>query len=126
VLRAGGFELASRWVLAPNGGLALEGALPSHPGVYVFVIKGVAVYVGIASSGLANRLKFYIRPGATQRTSQRVNTRLIEELRTVGSIDIFAAQPPDASWNGWPINAAAGLEAALIANFDVSWNLRGV
>ena len=31
-------------------------------------------------------------------------------------------QPGD----GWPVNAAAGLEVGLIANYDVPWNLRGV
>jgi hypothetical protein len=125
-LLAGGFELTSRWVLTSDGRLALEQALPVQPGVYAFVMKGLAVYVGIASSGLANRLKFYIRPGVTQRTSQRVNARLIEELKVVGAIDILTARPPDAAWNGWPINGAAGLEVGLIANFDVPWNLRGV
>jgi hypothetical protein len=124
-LLAGGFELTSRWVLA-EGKLALERPLPRHPGVYVFAMRGLAIYVGIASSGLAKRLNFYIRPGVTQRTSQRVGTRLIEELKTAGAVDIFTARPPDASWKGWPINAAAGLEVGLIANFDVPWNMRGV
>jgi hypothetical protein len=125
-LLAGGFELTSRGVLTEDGRLGLESPLPSQPGVYAFVMKGLAVYVGIAASGLANRLKFYVRPGVTQRTSQRVNARLIEELKTVGFIDILTARPPDASWNGWPINAAAGLEVGLIANYDVPWNMRGV
>jgi hypothetical protein len=125
-LLAGGFERTSRWVLAPDGHLALEVPLPRQPGVYAFVLMGLAVYVGIASSGLANRLKFYIRPGVTQRTSQRVGARLIDELKIAGSIDILTARPPDASWNGWPINAGVGLEAGLIANYDVPWNMRGV
>jgi hypothetical protein len=125
-LLAGGFELTGRWVLASDRRLALESALPLHPGVYAFAMKGLAVYVGIAASGLANRLKFYVRLGATQRTSQRVNARLIEELKVVGTIDILTARPPDASWNGWPINAAAGLEVGLISNYEVPWNLRGV
>jgi hypothetical protein len=125
-LLAGGFDITSRWVLAEDGRLALERPLPRQPGVYVFVMRGLAVYVGIASSGLARRLAFYIRPGITQRTSQRVNARLLAELPAVGTVDIFTAAPPDASWNGWPINAAAGLEVGLIANYDVPWNLRGV
>jgi hypothetical protein len=125
-LLAGGFELAGRWGLTSDGKLAADRPLPAHPGVYAFVMNGLAVYVGIASSGLARRLNFYVRPGSTQRTSQRLNARLIEELKTVGAIDILTARPPDASWNGWPINAAAGLEVGLISNYDVPWNLRGV
>lgn len=125
-LLAGGFEVASRWVLSTDGKLALDRPLPHDPGVYVFILKGVAVYAGIASSGLARRLAFYIRPGVTQRTSQRVGARLAEELRTIDAIDILTASPPAAVWNGWPIDAAAGLEVGLISAYDLSWNLRGV
>lgn len=125
-LLAGGFELTSRWKLNDGGNLSLEQPLPTRPGVYAFVRKGLAVYIGVASSGLARRLRFYVRPGVTQRTSLRVNARLVDELKAYGTIDILTASPPDASWNGWPVNASAGLEVGLISNYDVPWNLRGV
>ena len=125
-LAAGGFEVSSRWILTADSTLGLERPLPRSPGVYAFAMRGLVVYVGIASSGLARRLAFYIRPGSTQRKSQRVGARLAAELATVGSIDILTASPPNSVWNGWPINASAGLEVGLIANFDVPWNMRGV
>ncbi|MBV9996201.1 MAG: hypothetical protein JO127_13415 [Caulobacteraceae bacterium] len=64
-------------------------------------------------------------PGPSQSTNLRIRARMVEALKSVGAIDILTASPPDAAWNGWPINAAAGLEIGLIANYDIPWNVRG-
>lgn len=126
MLAASGFEHSSRWLLSKEGVLILERPLPRTPGVYSFVKNGVAQYVGLATMGLAKRCYFYSRPGSTQRTSQRINELLSEELRRNSLIDVYTATPPDLSWKGLPVSGVAGLELGLIEHFWLPWNLRGV
>lgn len=126
MLERAGFAKVSAWIVS-EGQLTLASSLSREPGVYAFATQGKAVYVGLAASGLANRCKFYARPGGTQRTSIRLNStmvRLLTEERT--SIDIYAAHPEDAAWNGLPVSMLAGLEAGIIKTFNLPWNLRGV
>ena len=40
-------------------------------------------------------------------------------------IQILTAHPPDHEWNGLRVSGAEGLEAGLIADFDLPWNMRG-
>ena len=87
---------------------------------------GIAVYVGVATMGLRKRLYFYARPGATQRTSRRLNTILKEELSNGMSIEIYTGGSPDLDWNGLPVSGVAGLESGLIEAFHLPWNIRGV
>jgi hypothetical protein len=123
-LKAGGFEDAGCWTVSPDGLLEIL-SLPATPGVYAFAIDGVAQYVGIASRSLFQRLRFYARPGATQRTSQRLN-RTISALCGTGSrIDVLIAFPEDFEWGGFLVKGAEGLEAGIIASFDLPWNIRG-
>jgi hypothetical protein len=69
----GGFAFSSRWILSEAGDLSLDRPLPKAIGVYAFARDSVALYVGVATMGLAKRLYFYAKPGVTQRTSQRLN-----------------------------------------------------
>jgi hypothetical protein len=124
-LLAGGFARISSWHLTPTGGLVLEVALPKQVGVYAFVRDGVALYVGVAASTLAKRLKFYAAPGITQRTSQRINGLIKAELGAGAFIEIYAAFPPDQDWNGLPVHGAGGLELGIIKKFALPWNMRG-
>lgn len=123
-LIAGGFALASRWQLSSTGDLVLEQPLPKAVGVYAFVKEGAALYVGVATMGLARRLYFYGKPGVTQRTSKRLNNIIRNELLAVPAIDIYTAVPPDLTWNGLPIHGSAGLELGLIKMYALPWNMR--
>jgi hypothetical protein len=123
-LIAGGFTLTGRWVLSSTGNLVLDQPFPEAAGVYAFTKDGIALYVGVATMGLAKRLYFYRRPGVTQRTSQRLNGIIKSELTTVPAIDVYTAIPPDLEWNGLPIHGSAGLELGLIKRYSLPWNMR--
>ena len=123
-LVAGGFALSSRWLLSKEGNLVLETRLPKVVGVYAFAKDGIVLYVGVATMGLAKRLYFYGKPGITQRTSQRLNTIIKNELMAAPAIDIYTAAPPDLHWNGLPIHGSSGLELGLIKKFALPWNMR--
>lgn len=123
LLRAG-FAFVATWTVK-GGKLAPDRPLPPNPGVYAFVVDGAARYVGVATMGLAKRLHFYGRPGATQRTSQRLNALLLALLQTSNRVQIYAASPSSSDWNGLPVNLAAGLEHGLIERFELPWNIRG-
>jgi hypothetical protein len=119
-----GFELAGRWLLSDAGHLTIDRPLPKAVGVYAFAKDGVVLYVGVATMGLAKRLYFYGKPGVTQRTSQRLNGIIRNELLTVPFIEIYTAMPDDLEWNGLPVHGSAGLELGLIKKFALPWNMR--
>lgn len=123
-LQRAGFTLAGEWT-TKAGQLAPDRRPPTEPGVYAFVLDGAARYVGVATMGLAKRLHFYGRPGATQVTSQRLNALLLEAVGAGQSVRIYAASPAPGNWNGLPVSIAAGLELGLIERFDLPWNIRG-
>jgi hypothetical protein len=123
-LTAGGFTLACRWTLV-DGVLILSEPLPKARGVYAFVKDDAALYVGLATMGLAKRIYFYGKPGITQRTSQRLNGLLKAELLAGAEIEIYTADPPNLCWNGLPVSGDAGLELGLIETYSTPWNMRG-
>lgn len=123
-LVASGFVLSGRWILSEAGELSLDRPLPKDVGVYAFARDGVALYVGVATMGLAKRLYFYAKPGVTQRTSQRLNGIIKGELAKAPTIEIYTAIPPNLEWNGLPIHGSAGLELGLIKKFALPWNVR--
>ena len=120
----GGFELSARWILTDAGELTTDRPLPNAVGVYAFANEGIALYVGVATMGLAKRLRFYAKPGVSQRTSQRLNQMLKDELLALPSIDIYTAMPADLEWNGLPVHMSAGLELGLIKRFALPWNIQ--
>lgn len=124
-LLTSGFSLVGKWLASPEHALIVDRALPKDVGVYVFAKSDRALYVGVATMGVAKRLRFYGKPGATQRTSIRINAQLLDELRAEPCIDIYAAFPPDQQWNGLPVHGAAGLELGLIKRYALPWNMRG-
>jgi hypothetical protein len=123
-LLTGGFVFSARWVLSSVGELTLDQPLPKDIGVYAFANRGIVLYVGVATMGLAKRLRFYAKPGITQRTSQRLNGIIKSELLKVPFVEIYTAFPPDLEWNGLPIHGSAGLELGLIKRFALPWNMR--
>jgi hypothetical protein len=125
VLRKAGFSLAGRFAPAGTDGLRFDRTLPKERGVYAFCVDDRAHYVGVASSGVASRLNFYLRPGATQKTSIRVKGLVAALLGSGVEVEVLVAFPGDHLWNGLPVDGCAGLESALIAAYDLPWNLRG-
>ncbi len=123
-LIAGGFTLSGRWLLSATNDLVLDQALPKGVGVYAFVKDSFALYVGVATMGLAKRLYFYGKPGVSQHTSLRLNGIIKNELLTTPAIDIYIAEPPDLEWNGLPVHGSAGLELGLIKKYALPWNMR--
>lgn len=121
-----GFVLSAKWTLDVDRNISPSASLPKQRGVYAFVLDGRAYYVGLATMGIAKRLYFYGRPGATQRTSQRLNVLITETLEAGKEVSIYVAHPPDLSWNGLPVSGDAGLELGLIETYDLPWNMRGV
>lgn len=120
----GGFRHAACWMVEDDA-VRIDRPLPKERGVYAFVIDGRAMYVGLATMGLAKRLYFYGKPGATQKTSLRLNEVMRREITDRGAvIDVYVATPPQLEWNGLPVSGDAGLELGLIQAFDLPWNVR--
>lgn len=119
-----GFQELDPW-LVTDGKLHAPRALPTKGGVYAFALGEEVQYVGLASKSLKQRLNFYCNPGVTQRTNLRLNGQ-IKELCQVGQrVRVLIAHPEDGTWNGLRLRGAEGLEAALIEDFHLSWNVRG-
>ena len=124
-LTGGGFREVGCWELSPTRDLAHRIELPKLAGVYAFAIDDVVQYVGLASKSVAQRLGFYRKPGASQRTNVRLNEVIRTHLGEGCAVRILIAHPTDSQWNGFALKGAEGLEAGLIADFDLPWNMRG-
>ncbi|HEY7557149.1 MAG TPA: GIY-YIG nuclease family protein [Candidatus Binatia bacterium] len=110
--------------MSETGDVTVDRTLPKEVGVYAFALEGEVVYIGVATMGLAKRLYFYAKPGATQRTSKRLNEVIKNELCRVRFIEIYTAMPADLEWRGLPIHGSAGLELGLIKKYALPWNMR--
>lgn len=125
-LNQAGFKHVGIWRLAATGELSIDPEWPIERGTYAFIMGGKAQYVGVASTGLKQRLASYAKPGPTQRTSQRLNQILRAELSSGGTVGIYLATPNDFEWGGLPMNGRSGLEIGLIENYCLPWNIRGL
>lgn len=125
VLLKAGFCYGADWQLI-DGQLELSAVLPKAQGVYAMVQNDVAMYVGVATMGLAKRIRLYARPGKTQRTSARLNNLIKQSLMEAQMTSVYYAMPQDSEWNDLPIHASAGLELGLIKKFKLPWNIRGI
>jgi hypothetical protein len=124
-LLAAGFKKVGEWELNDVSELTHSISLPQKAGVYAFAIKGIVQYVGLASKSLNQRLGFYRKPGPSQRTNIRLNDVIRGHLGKGRRVQVLIAHPPDFEWNGLKVSGAEGLEAGLIAEFDLPWNMRG-
>lgn len=120
----GGFVHAGKW---KHGDIRLQcpPGVPQEAGVYAFSISGQVVYVGLASRSLAQRLYFYGNPGVSQRTNVRVNALIRAAFGNDCDVEIYVASPPTLDWNGFKISGPEGLEAGIIQDFYLPWNVRG-
>ena len=124
-----GFELISKWKFSADGEIFSEELLPKKVGVYAFAKSSTVIYVGVATTTIAKRLRFMQSRGQprepeNQRTSLRLNAIMKSELAAIPSIDIYVAHPVDLDWNGLPIHGSAGLELGLIKKYNLPWNKR--
>ena len=120
-----GFREVGCWELNSARDLSHSIELPVQSGVYAFAIDGVVQYVGLASKSLRQRLGFYRKPGASQRTNVRLNEIIRGHLHKGIVVQILTAHPPDQEWNGFKIKGAEGMEAGIIEEFHLPWNMRG-
>lgn len=105
------------------GAVTLEGdepvipSPPPVPGVYRFtlVVTGAdaTAYVG-ESDNLAKRMIGYRRPGPTQDTNQRIQARIIETIRSDGSVELAVATR--ALLDGRPLNFGHKPARLLVEN----------
>lgn len=120
----GGFIKAGCWKLVGDS-CVYDCKLPSKSGVYAFCIEDHAVYIGLASKSLSKRIYFYSRPSQSQRTNLRLNALILDNLTRGVEVEIWYAHPPSSTWNGFSIRGDEGLEAGLIQQFSLPWNMRG-
>lgn len=120
-----GFAEIGCWQ-ADHRGLVVPNDLPGKAGVYAFALDERVQYVGLASGSIKQRFGFYARPGSTQSTNIRLNALMRELIGGGQSVRILLAHPADGIWNGLRVSGPEGLEAALIKDYQLPWNKRGV
>jgi hypothetical protein len=120
-----GFQEVGCWVLNSERQLTHPIELPTRAGVYAFAVDGVVQYVGLASASVRQRLGFYSRPGIGQRTNIRLHELIRGRIDEGVVVEILIAHPPNLDWNGLKISGSEGLEAGLIVEFELPWNVRG-
>lgn len=119
-----GFLVSGRWEVGSDGELDFTGEIPSHPGVYAFVLDGMVAYVGLSIRGLRGRMRQYRRGNPRQRTSARVNALIKGVLKDGRAVTILTVVPEDLEWHGLPVSTASGLETALIQKILPQWNIQ--
>lgn len=124
-LISSGFAEVGCWELNSTRDLAHPITVPHKAGVYAFAIDGIVQYVGLASKSLRQRFGFYRKPGASQATNIRLNEIIRGQIDKGVVVQILTAHPPDHEWNGFKVSGSEGLEAGIIAEFDLPWNKRG-
>lgn len=125
VLTEAGFILLGEWKIQ-DGELILSSQAPNEAGVYAFLVDGAVVYIGLAQRGFKSRMRNYRDGREGQRTSRRVKGLISAALASRKRVEVLLGIPDvSLEWNGLPINAAAGLETALIKKLQPEWNMQG-
>lgn len=124
-LEHAGFNEIGCWI-TDDRGLVVPKDLPGKAGVYAFALNEQVQYVGLASGSIKQRFGFYARPGSTQSTNIRLNALMRELIGAGQRVRILLAHPVDGIWNGLRVSGPEGLEAALIKDYELPWNKRGV
>ena len=122
-LLGAGFTKAGDWIF-DGSRLRCGGTVPDERGVYAFGITDNIFYVGLASKSLLKRLYFYGNPGISQTTNIRIRSLILQQ-KAQTDVSVYVAHPADFEWNGLQIHGAEGLEAGLISNYHLPWNLKG-
>lgn len=125
VLLSAGFLFIGEWMLGNDGVISLGATIPTHAGVYAFVVDDIVKYVGLTQRGLRHRLRRLNASFTQQSSLARVETLIAETLDSGKRVKVLIAAPDPLDWKGLPIDASAGLEAGLVAMMRPEWNLRG-
>lgn len=121
-----GFELCGSWTCGDVG--TLEFGLDNVPNgknvLYAFVVDETVAYVGKTVQGVANRMRGYRRPHASQTTNVRVNALIINQLET-SAVKIYVwACDGLMTYGGFRLDLAAGLEDSIVHDIKPEWNVR--
>tara|TARA_R110002072_G_scaffold187893_1_gene344662 strand:- start:350 stop:1012 length:663 start_codon:yes stop_codon:yes gene_type:complete len=123
-----GFIVIGEWCLI-DGELQLSAnasaELERSHAVYVFREGLEILYIGVTLRALSRRMKNYLKPGASQRTSRRLNALITERLHDGAKIEVLAFWPGRTDVGGLPVDVAPGLETALISLIRPGWNMKG-
>ena len=120
-----GFELVGECRSLRVDAFEFTDKAPQKPGVYVFAVDGIIMYVGLTRSSLRNRLGHYVYGHEQQKTSARVKGLILSALAAGHKVSVLVAAPPQLEWKGLPIDGAAGLETGLIGLIQPRWNQHG-
>lgn len=124
VLATAGFKRLGTW-RSGEAGIELGAPAPKRPGVYAFAVDGTVQYVGVTHNTFHQRMYQYRRGDPGQKTNARINPAIAAELAGGRTVEIYLAMPDPTTWNGLPVNTAAGLEEGLIRTYSLPWNKRG-
>jgi len=127
-LKKVGFRRVGEWTLdAETLSCVLEDVSSSRNVLYAFVEGETVLYIGKSVRSLKQRLSGYKRPGSSQRTNLKANSRIRAALGAERRIEVYAfADPGQLTHAGFRINLAAGLEDSLIDALKPAWNKAGV
>jgi hypothetical protein len=88
------------------------------PGVYIWVVDGVAVYLGEGRS-------VSLRQTAHSKSLKGPSRELRAALAKGDRVTIHWIRDPRASWNGMDLPARRAIEHALLLDWVFAWNRAG-
>ena len=120
-----GFELCGSWAQNDDGllELVLDNVPDGKNVLYAFVVETV-MYVGKTVQGVADRMRGYRRPHASQTTNVRVNGLILNQLETFPVRIYVWACDGLMTYGGFRLDLAAGLEDAIVHDIKPEWNVR--
>lgn len=131
-LYAIGFRSAAKWIISGDilgyefhheMELQLRPIFEVGNALYSFCADDEVLYIGKTTQSLRKRMMGYCKPGQSQATNLRCNEKIRRMLADGRHISILAFAPLNQlQYAGFEINLAAGLEDALIRQFDPPWN----
>jgi hypothetical protein len=114
----------------PSGTFALDGAnrviirrsnLPTEPGVYAFIERGIAYIGHTAKSTLDIRVTPYMR--MNYHAHRPVFQELLAALKEGRRVSILTLPVRPRLWRELEVSDTFGIEQALILRFKPPWNL---
>lgn len=119
-----GFRCIGHWVLDDEKiKPILNSNINDRNVLYSFVVDGEIQYIGKTIQPLIKRMGGYRNPGKSQTTNIRNNQKIMEAIKSGGTVDIFALSDNGLIKYGiFHLNLAAGLEDSLIATINPPWN----
>jgi len=124
VRKLAGFQFVGDWISDIDGIQLNFQPQRGTATVYLFVLDGEIVYVGLTQTCMRRRMHGSKKGQKTQRTNVRVRSLITEALAAGRRVQIMAASPEELEeWRGLPVNTPVGIESGLIAKIRPVWNL---